>query len=66
MLRKTTKKDPRKMQSSMDGRAREEMYINVVAIGDESMHGMNMSTTVEKPETESCYLIPLQLPRDIA
>ena len=38
-----------------NGRAREKMVrkmdIDVIAIGDESMHGMDMSTTVEeKPE----------------
>lgn len=42
------------------------MDVDVVAIKDESMHVMDMNTTVENQKHDSCYLIPLQLPRDIA
>jgi hypothetical protein len=46
-LRNTTKKNPRKMLS---GKGRNGCIMNIVAMGDESMYGMDMSTTVEKPE----------------
>ena len=55
------------MLSGMRGsKGRNGCILNIVAIGDESMHGMDMSTTVENQKTRRCYLIPLQLPRDIA
>ena len=34
-----------------------KMDINVIAIGDESMHGMDMSTTVEKKNQKTRKLL---------